>query len=159
MNSWKTLPVIYFLLLSFVPRFSCLPTFPCFAQSFPLLPFMEVQRTQVGNCTGCRTPETLAGMLMQFHKAFHPPCQTGSRSPSFVLFLMTHAEPLLLVHLLSVPARSRSISSSYDQAVLAQKYPAMQFNGQDVALSDVVSGHGGDGLMVKLDDLSGLFLP
>ena len=29
----------------------------------------------------------------------------------------------------------------------------------DVALRDVVSGHGGDGLMVGLDDLSGLFQP
>ena len=30
-------------------------------------------------------------------------------------------------------------------------------NCGDVALRDVVSGHGGDGLMVVLDDLSGLF--
>ena len=29
----------------------------------------------------------------------------------------------------------------------------------DVALRDVVNGHGGDGLMVGLDDLSGLFQP
>ena len=29
----------------------------------------------------------------------------------------------------------------------------------DVALRDVVSGYGGDGLMVGLDDLSGLFQP
>ena len=29
----------------------------------------------------------------------------------------------------------------------------------DVALRDVVSGHGGDGLAVGLDDLSGLFQP
>ena len=28
-----------------------------------------------------------------------------------------------------------------------------------VALRDVVSGHGGDGLMVGLDNLSGLFQP
>ena len=27
----------------------------------------------------------------------------------------------------------------------------------DVAVRDVVSGHGGDGLMVGLDDLGGLF--
>lgn len=27
----------------------------------------------------------------------------------------------------------------------------------DVALWDVDSGHGGDGLMIRLDDLSGLF--
>ncbi len=32
-------------------------------------------------------------------------------------------------------------------------------NCGDVALRDVVSGHGGDGLMVGLDDLSGLFQP
>ena len=30
-------------------------------------------------------------------------------------------------------------------------------NHVDVALRDVVSGHGGDGLVVGLDDLSGLF--
>jgi len=29
----------------------------------------------------------------------------------------------------------------------------------DVALRDVVSGHGGDGLVVELDDLRGLFQP
>ena len=29
----------------------------------------------------------------------------------------------------------------------------------DVALRDMVSGHGGDGLMVGLDDLRGLFQP
>ena len=29
----------------------------------------------------------------------------------------------------------------------------------DVALRDVVSGHGGDGLMVELDDLRYLFQP
>ena len=29
----------------------------------------------------------------------------------------------------------------------------------DVALRDMVSGHGGDGLMLGLDDLSGLFQP
>ena len=29
----------------------------------------------------------------------------------------------------------------------------------DVALRDVVSGHGGDGLMVELKDLSSLFQP
>ena len=29
----------------------------------------------------------------------------------------------------------------------------------DVALRDTVSGHGGDGLIVGLDDLSGLFQP
>ena len=29
----------------------------------------------------------------------------------------------------------------------------------DVALRDMVSGHGGDGLMVGLGDLSGLFQP
>ena len=29
----------------------------------------------------------------------------------------------------------------------------------DVALRDTVSGHGGDGLIVGLDDLSGLFHP
>jgi len=29
----------------------------------------------------------------------------------------------------------------------------------DVALRDMISGHGGDGLMVVLDDLSGLFQP
>ena len=29
----------------------------------------------------------------------------------------------------------------------------------DVALRDVVSGHGGDGLMVGLDNLRGLFQP
>ena len=29
----------------------------------------------------------------------------------------------------------------------------------DVALMDMVSGHGGDGLMVGLGDLSGLFQP
>ena len=29
----------------------------------------------------------------------------------------------------------------------------------DVALRDIVSGHGGDGLVVRLDDLSGLFQP
>jgi len=29
----------------------------------------------------------------------------------------------------------------------------------DVALRDVVSGHGGDGLMVALDDLRDLFQP
>jgi len=29
----------------------------------------------------------------------------------------------------------------------------------DVALRDMVSGHGGDGLMAGLDDLSGLFQP
>jgi len=29
----------------------------------------------------------------------------------------------------------------------------------DVPLRDMVSGHGGDGLMVRLDDLSGLFQP
>ena len=29
----------------------------------------------------------------------------------------------------------------------------------DVALKDVVSGHGGGGLMVGLDDLGGLFHP
>ena len=32
-------------------------------------------------------------------------------------------------------------------------------NRGDVALRDVVSGHGGDGFMVGLDDLSDLFLP
>ena len=32
-------------------------------------------------------------------------------------------------------------------------------NHVDVALSDMVSGHGGDGLMVGLDDYSGLFQP
>ena len=32
-------------------------------------------------------------------------------------------------------------------------------NHGDVALRDVVSGHGGDGLMVGLDDLRGLFYP
>ena len=32
-------------------------------------------------------------------------------------------------------------------------------NHGDVALRDVVSGHGGHGLMVELDDLSGLFQP
>ncbi len=32
-------------------------------------------------------------------------------------------------------------------------------NHGDVALRDVVSGHGGDGLMVGLDDLSGVFQP
>jgi len=31
--------------------------------------------------------------------------------------------------------------------------------GVGVALRDLVSGHGGDGLMVELDDLSGLFQP
>ena len=30
-------------------------------------------------------------------------------------------------------------------------------NHVDVALRDMVSGHGGDGLMVGLDDLQGLF--
>lgn len=55
------------------------------------------------------------------------------------------------MHLLSVSGRSR-IASSCDQAVLAQKHPAMRFNGQDVALSDMVSGRG-DRLMVRLDDL------
>ena len=30
-------------------------------------------------------------------------------------------------------------------------------NCVDVALRDVVSGHGGDGLVVRLDELSGLF--
>ena len=29
----------------------------------------------------------------------------------------------------------------------------------DVALRNMVSGHGGDGLMVGLDDLTGLFQP
>ena len=29
----------------------------------------------------------------------------------------------------------------------------------DVALRDIVSGHSGDGLIVGLDDLSGLFQP
>ena len=32
-------------------------------------------------------------------------------------------------------------------------------NRVDVALGDVVSGHGGDGLMVGLHDLRGLFQP
>ena len=32
-------------------------------------------------------------------------------------------------------------------------------NCGDVALKDMVSGHGGDGLAVGLDDLSGLFQP
>ena len=32
-------------------------------------------------------------------------------------------------------------------------------NRVDVALRDVVSGHGGGGLVVGLDDLSGLFQP
>ena len=32
-------------------------------------------------------------------------------------------------------------------------------NRGDMALKDVVSGHGGDGFMVGLDDLSDLFLP
>ena len=32
-------------------------------------------------------------------------------------------------------------------------------NRVDVALGDVLSGHGGDGLMVGLDDLRGLFQP
>jgi len=32
-------------------------------------------------------------------------------------------------------------------------------NHGDVALRDVVSGHGRDGLMVGLDDLSGVFQP
>ena len=32
-------------------------------------------------------------------------------------------------------------------------------NCVDMALRDVVSGHGGDGLVIGLDDLSGLFLP
>jgi len=32
-------------------------------------------------------------------------------------------------------------------------------NRVDVALRDVVSEHGGDGLMVALDDVSGLFQP
>ena len=32
-------------------------------------------------------------------------------------------------------------------------------NCGDVALRDMVSGHGGDGLTVGLDDLRGLFLP
>ena len=32
-------------------------------------------------------------------------------------------------------------------------------NHGDVALRDVVGGDGGDGLMVELDDLSGLFQP
>lgn len=36
--------------------------------------------------------------------------------------------------------------------MLAQKHTAMRFNGQDVALSDMVSGRG-DRLMVRLDDL------
>ena len=31
--------------------------------------------------------------------------------------------------------------------------------GLDIALKDMVSGHGGDGLMVGLDDLSGLCQP
>ena len=32
-------------------------------------------------------------------------------------------------------------------------------NSVDVALRDVVSGHGGGGLLVGLDDLRGLFQP
>ena len=32
-------------------------------------------------------------------------------------------------------------------------------NHVDVALRNMVSGHGGDGLMVRLDDLGGLFQP
>jgi len=32
-------------------------------------------------------------------------------------------------------------------------------NHGDVALRDMVSGHGGGGLMIGLDDLSGLFQP
>ena len=32
-------------------------------------------------------------------------------------------------------------------------------NSRDVALRDVVSGHGGGGLVVGHDDLSGLFQP
>ena len=32
-------------------------------------------------------------------------------------------------------------------------------NRVDVALRDVVSGHGGDGLVVGLDELCGLFQP
>ena len=32
-------------------------------------------------------------------------------------------------------------------------------NRVDVALRDVVSGHGGGGLMIGLDDLRGLFQP
>ena len=32
-------------------------------------------------------------------------------------------------------------------------------NCVDVALRDMVSGHGGDGFVVGLDDLSGLFQP
>ena len=32
-------------------------------------------------------------------------------------------------------------------------------NHEDVSLGDMVSGHGGDGLTVGLDDLKGLFHP
>lgn len=32
-------------------------------------------------------------------------------------------------------------------------------NCVDVTLRDMVSGHGGDGLVVELDDLNGLFQP
>ena len=35
----------------------------------------------------------------------------------------------------------------------------VQENWIDVALRDIVSGHGGDGLVFRLDDLSGLFQP
>ena len=39
--------------------------------------------------------------------------------------------------------------------------PALEVfkNSVDVALRDVVSGHGGGGLLVGLDDLRGLFQP
>jgi len=37
--------------------------------------------------------------------------------------------------------------------------PEVSQHRVDVALRDVVSGHGGGGLVVGLDDLSGLFQP
>ena len=39
------------------------------------------------------------------------------------------------------------------------KSPSLEVLKKHVALRDVVSGHGGDGLTVALDDLSGLFQP
>jgi len=44
--------------------------------------------------------------------------------------------------------------------LVVQSLPLEVFkNHVDVALRDVVSEHGGDGLMVALDDVSGLFQP
>jgi len=43
--------------------------------------------------------------------------------------------------------------------VVQSPSPEVFKNRGDMALRDVVGGHGGDGVMVGLDDLRGLFQP